>query len=98
MKVVKVKLHWMSASEGGRLEPPGGKRYSTVARFNDIAEKWPKEAWSIVLEFTTGVGRYMEAKMWLLMGEEGPEEILHLGSQFDLFEGHKLVAHGEVIG
>lgn len=98
MKTVKIKLWWLPESEGGRSNPPTGSRYSTVACFNDIVEKWPSEAWSIVAEFTSGIGDCMEANMWLLVGEEGPEELLYPTSTFDLFEGRKLVAYGEVIG
>ena len=39
--VNKVRIHWISFEEGGRKSPPTGLQYSTVARFEDIEDKWP---------------------------------------------------------
>lgn len=88
----------MPSVTGGRQNPPTGNTYSTVARFEDIKDGWPDEAWSIMLEFNEepdedGI-HYAEIHFLV---ENAPHEILYEGSKFDLFEGYKLVAKGIVI-
>lgn len=94
-----ARLQWLTASAGGRTSPPPGPTYSTVARFASLADKWPAEAWSIVLEIDRPADPcgVMTAGIRLLAGEAAPEGLLRPGARFDLFEGSRLVAHGEVI-
>lgn len=48
-----AEIRWLRADEGGRLQPPPGSRYSTVARFEHQAEEqWKKQSWSLVIEFS----------------------------------------------
>ncbi len=95
---VMARICWIPASEGGREHPPLGPRYSTVARFEQEAEKWPKEAWSIVAEFTeeSADPSCVEAELWLLT-KDAPSHLLQPGSKFELYEGHRMVARGEVL-
>jgi len=95
---VKAKIQWLTPESGGRKTPPLGPKYSTVARFIDISEKWPKEAWSIVAEFIkpTDSNNCTIVKLSFLV-DTGPEYLLYSGSRFDLFEGPRIVATGEVI-
>jgi len=39
----------------------------------------------------------MTAEISLLVGSEGPTELLEVGQKFDLFEGSRLVARGEIV-
>jgi len=97
-KSVKARVCWIKEEDGGRRSPPSGPRYSTVARFEDEKDTWLKEAWSLVLEFSgppdeslcmaTDVG---------FLSEDGPMRLLHPGSIFELYEGRRLVARGEVL-
>src|SRR5690348_18419102 len=48
----KARLRWLAAADGGRSSPPSGPTYSTVARFESLADMWPQEAWSIVLRIS----------------------------------------------
>lgn len=95
---VMAKICWVPAKDGGREHPPLGPRYSTVARFEKEAEKWPKEAWSIVAEFAekTDDSSYVVAELRFL-SPYAPSHLLDSGSKFELYEGHRLVAHGEVL-
>ncbi|HZJ44469.1 MAG TPA: hypothetical protein VFD63_11915 [Pyrinomonadaceae bacterium] len=96
--IVKAKVCWITKEAGGRESPPPGPRYSTAARFEEEKDKWPHEAWSLVLEFS---GPPDESLCMIadvsLLNPEGPTRLLHPGSVFELFEGNRLVARGEVL-
>jgi hypothetical protein len=95
---VLARICWISPADGGREHPPTGRRYSTVARFEKEAKNWPKQAWSIVAEFVDGSddssGVLAELRF---LAPSAPSHLLKPGNRFDLFEGHRLVAHGEVL-
>ena len=95
---VKARIHWLPPEAGGRRETPPGPRYSTVARFEAVKDRWPEEAWSIVAEIPgpPDASGCMIVNLWFLF-ENAPMDLLRPGSRFDLFEGRKLVAHGEVV-
>ena len=95
---VKARIRWQSPSEGGRNLPPCGPKYSTVARFPEDEANWPDKVWSLVLEWqTTQTPEWeMVADVHFLVSE-APQELLHEGAVFKLYEGHKCVAVGEVI-
>ena len=96
---MKARIEWLTEEQGGRPDLPKGPRYVTVARFYDEIEKYPKEAWSLVLEFTRTISRSLtEVADVSFLVDEAPKHLLHEGSGFDLFEGRKLVARGKVIG
>ncbi len=95
---MKAKVCWVKEEAGGRKSPPPGPRYITVARFEDDKDNWPNEAWSLVLEF----GGVPSESLCVLadvsfLVPDAPAELLHQGSIFELFEGHQLVARGEVL-
>ena len=97
--IVKAKIKWLSVEEGGRPKPPLGPTYSTVACFEDIKDKWPDEAWSLVTEFhgLPDKSGYIVVNLRFLVEENAPLYLLYPGSRFKLFEGHKLVALGEIL-
>lgn len=95
---VRARIQWVSPENGGRQSPPTDPRYSTVARFEDIKDKWPNEAWSIVAEFLEEMNSTRSVIVDLrFLVENGPKNLLYPGSKFDLFEGPRLVAKGEVL-
>lgn len=95
---VAVRIQWLPTGEGGRPSPPTGPTWSAVARFEALAERWPDEAWSIVLYLQDSTDRDggMVAGMRLLALDEGPAGALRPGSRFDLWAG-RWVAQGIVI-
>lgn len=99
IKKANAKINWIPYKKGGRQNLPSGKRYSTVAKFKDIESKWPNEAWSIVAEFikTDKESFYSIVEIKFLAEEDAPQYLLYPGSKFELFEGRKLVAYGEVL-
>jgi hypothetical protein len=95
-KKVRANITWIPAAQGGRI-PPTGPRFSTVARFAGV-EEVPGEAWSLVLEWTpVPAGELaMKAEVYFL-AEEGPQDRLVPGARFELYEGRKVMAKGEVL-
>lgn len=95
-----AEIRWLRASEGGRLQPPPGPRYSTVARFEEQSEEqWKNEAWSLVIELhgqPDESGHQVAAIRFL--SEDGPTKWLRPSSKFALYEGEKKVAEGIVLG
>jgi hypothetical protein len=97
-KVVKAEVNWVPIEAGGRKSPPPGPRYITVARFEDDKDKYPKEAWSLVLEFSDLPNDSLSVVADVrFLAEDAPVQLLHKGSMFELYEGHKLVATGKVL-
>ena|SRR6266705_2275785 len=94
-KIVKAKICWVP---GARKSPPTGPRYSTVARFKEDQSDWLRQAWSLVLEFRSPPDESLclIADVRFLV-EDAPVHFLHPGSAFELFEGRKVVATGEVV-
>jgi hypothetical protein len=95
----KARVRWIKPEDGGRPSPPLGPQYSTVARFEALAERWPREAWSVVLYIAAPADAdgVMLVEIDMLAGHDAPKELLSPGSRFELFEGRKRVATGEVL-
>jgi hypothetical protein len=97
-KPMKSRICWVKKEAGGRESPPPGPRYSTVARFEEEKDKWPDEAWSLVLEFSGPLDETLCVIADVsLLNPDGPTRLLHSGSVFELYEGRRLVARGEVL-
>lgn len=90
---VEARIRWLSAQEGGRKDLPKGVHYSTVARFlKDSAE------WSVVTDFNEPPLLERETiALMRFLSPEAPLSLLQLGSRFELLEGSRVVAKGEVI-
>lgn len=95
----RARILWVKPEDGGRRSPPTGPEYSTVARFESLADRWPEEAWSIVLRISASADASgtMLADIRMLVGANAPRDLLASGSRFDLFEGDRHVASGEVL-
>ena len=93
-----AKLKWVPKDAGGRDALPSGLSYSTVARLEKYKDDWPKKnGWSLVLDFSATPETRRMAEVRFLVGEAAPQDLLQPGSRFDLFEGYRLVASGEII-
>jgi hypothetical protein len=98
-KSVLAKVHWVPPEKGGRKVLPAGKQYATVSCFQEDAESWLQEAWSIVLEFDeppVKQGNPSVARARFLV-EAAPVDRLKPGRAFDLYEGLKRVATVEIM-
>ncbi len=98
-KSVRAKIHWVQPEQGRRTSLPTGKRYAAVSRFQEDAERWFQEAWSIVLEFDeppVKQGNPSIARARFLV-ERAPIERLQPGRAFELYEGKRCVATVEIM-
>ncbi len=96
--MVQAKIQWVPAEAGGRRQLPHGSGYSTVARFEDDAASWPGVAWSIVLERNEPADAALETVAAIrFLVSDAPSQLLRPGSRFELFEGHRVIAHGQVL-
>jgi len=93
---VIVQLRWRTAAEGGRQVPPSGPRYSTVASFDPPTPNWPEEAWSVVVEPAPASGS-SGFTLSFLAGDRAPQHVLQPGVRFELLEGTRVVANGEIV-
>lgn len=97
-KKVKSRICWVRKEAGGRESPPPGPLYSTAARFEEEKDRWPEEAWSVVLEFSGSPDESLCVIADVsLLNPDGPARLLHPGSTFELYEGYQLVGTGEVL-
>lgn len=99
IKSVLAKVYWVPPEKGGRTALPAGKQYATVSCFQEDAESWSQEAWSIVLDFDEPPlkqGNPSMAKARFLV-DAAPVDRLKPGRAFDLYEGTKRVATVEII-
>ena len=92
-----ARIRFLSASEGGRAEPSHGTRwYTTICRLPWESAGCPGQ-WSLVvsLPFIDVAGTHMTFVHFL--SADAPHDLLLPGVQFDLYEGHRLVASGEIM-
>ena len=95
---MRAKIKWLSSQQGGRNALPTGPTYSTVARFEDDKDNWNKQAWSIVAKFSERprtVHKTIAVIHFLV--PDAPQNLLRPGSRFELIEGRRVVARGEVL-
>ncbi|WP_068089096.1 hypothetical protein [Polycladidibacter stylochi] len=92
--LVHVKVAW----EPCKQEPPISGKYITPAHFLNPDDKWPDEAWSVVLEFhkQEGAFNYHRGTARFLV-QNAPSDWLKSGSIFEMFEGKKKTAKVTVL-
>lgn len=91
-------IDWLGAEEGGREELPTAATHTTVAKFEKLADRWPREAWSVVLTFHVPPNARRGATVSIrMLVEDAPKELLEVGSRFELYEGRRIVARGVVV-
>lgn len=92
-KEVIVKVNWVSVEEGGKKRIPMTE-YSTAAHFHCDEDG---RDWSVILKFISHNGtNETTCSLNFLFPESAPQNLLNVGSKFDLFESKK-VADGEII-
>ena len=101
-KRARARIQWLSPEAGGRKRPPigpKGTKYSNVCHFEvDPVDRY-ENAWSLVVQFEGPSCGELEimATVWFLF-PEAPHEFLQAGNRFELYEGYRLVATGEILG
>jgi hypothetical protein len=80
--------------------PSGIDRYYSVVRFCDTSEEvWQQGAWSFVVEFLEppSTSAFTLAEVYYLF-PNGPMDLFYRGSGFEVREGDRTVARGELLG
>jgi hypothetical protein len=93
---VHARLLWVPKDQGGRDSPPPA-RFVTPVRFEKYKDQWPKNAWSLVFDFSGSPEDFTFAEVSFLVQENAPQELLQPGSKFDVFGDSRFVASGEII-
>jgi hypothetical protein len=96
---VPARIHWIPHAEGGRVNPPKGPgRYPTIARFDCDRSEWPDRKWTLVVELDEDApGRQDSLATAHFLSKEAPHAFLAPGNAFSLYEGHRMVARGEIL-
>lgn len=92
-------LRWLPADEGGRQRPPSGLRYITLARFQSAPDEEMSEPWSLIVEAPQPLDRAgtVTVTVRFLAPEHAPLHYLTPGTHFQLLEGKRKVAAGEIV-
>ena len=91
-------LMWISPEAGGRDKPPDGLVYSTVARLYVPNVSAPVADWSVVIQFDTKPVHGRPVHGWVrFLSPDAPQHLLSTGTIFELIEGKKVVAKGQVL-
>jgi hypothetical protein len=99
---MRAIIDWIPKEEGGRSMPPAGvgsPPYAPTVRFLDTYEPWPPPVlWTLVI---TKLGEIDDASKWLadarFLVKEAPHETLRPGRHFELYEGPRCVARGQLV-
>jgi len=96
MPTMRAMIHWLTKEEGGRSMPPAGvgnPPYSTVVEFPDV----DVGSWSLVVEKIEALSNEYDwtADVHYLF-PDAPHELLQAGREFELYEGKKCVARGQI--
>lgn len=93
-----ARVCWIEDKASGPKSLFAGARYVTVARFEREAGKWPNEAWSLVVDPRKNSGELSCLMVDVhFLSPNGPSHLLTTGNKFELFEGRRCVAHGEIL-
>src|SRR5947208_1328344 len=102
METKRAILEWIPQELGGRNKPPAGvgePPYATVVRFLSTGEPWPPPvAWTLVVQ---KIDVADDPLQWVaevkFLFDEAPHHLLTEGAEFELYEGKKCVARGQII-
>jgi hypothetical protein len=94
---MKAKISWIPKEMGGRVCPPSGTTYSSVAKFPEDGDSWPSSAWSVVVTFAKDQNRLEHFADVQFLSCDAPQDRLKSGNHFEIYEGFKRVARVQLI-
>lgn len=98
MKSALAILRWIPPNKGGMKAHPVGPRYVRPVRFPQQKDTWTKEAWSLIVEWSEPPDETLQHHVTVRFLVDGaPDEFLVRGNRFELLEGDRIVAIGEVL-
>lgn len=95
-RVALADITWLTFDQGGRRALPTTQPYRCIIRFQDDPNR-KFGTWDVEVEFVERprVGRRSKATLSFI-SDAAPIRLLRGGSRFELTEGPKVVAQGEV--
>ena len=94
MRHAIATLQWRTEKEGGRRAAVTARRYmSPVVFANDTASG---QAWTLVVDRGRSAPGAKETVLVHFLMDDAPHEVLTAGTAFQLVEGSRIVAEGEV--
>jgi hypothetical protein len=95
--VVTATLRWISPEKGGRKAPPSNPTYRAVPRF-EADPNASRGLWDVVVTFSRPPGPHAKTSTvrMTFVSAGAPKSLLRSGRRFELTEGAKVVAQGEV--
>ena len=98
MVVKTAVIEWLPAEQGGRRTgPPAGPQYAAPARFLAHSDMWLVADWDLVLEkidYLGGTDKWLANVHFRVA--EAPHQWLEDGAKFELYEGKRCVAQGQI--
>ena len=95
----RALVRWLSPQQRGKKALPATLRYVGVARFEQAEPQLGDEGWSVELQFERPPAEesdISEADVRFLF-DHAPQERLHAGATFSLYEGPTCVASVEIL-
>lgn len=89
--MAKAKINWIPKDKCGRGSPKSGAKYSQIIKMEEFDSNW-----SVVLICNQLIDNEMTCEMGFL-SEEAPVHMLSIGKPFELYEGNKMVAKGQIL-
>ena len=97
-KIVNAIIRWICRENGGRVHPPSGPIYYATCYFDAPVASRGINGWSVVLEFPESLNQPIMTKGTIrFLVDEAPHHLLKPGTQFEVYEGRKVVAVIEVM-
>lgn len=99
---MRARIVWKTKDQGGRSSPPvglGKPPYSTIVRFADtpLLES-AAVIWSLVIEMIPELStEYVWMANVRYLSSEAPAQELVAGRRFELYEGRRCVAEGQLL-
>ncbi len=96
-EAARAMITWFRFEEGGRRELPRVPLYRSVVRFDEDPNR-RLGAWDFEVQFEDPPSHERSSVATVsFLAEGAPSQLLHVGSRFELTEGRKVVARGEII-
>jgi hypothetical protein len=94
---MRALIEWLPKERGGRNLPPPGPKYFGVAKFQNDADTWSEQAWSIEIEFSNKELYNKHEGVVKFLVSDAPHHLLEKGVKFELFEGANPIASIQVL-
>lgn len=93
---MKAIIKWISKCDGGRTTIPFGDKYAPIIVLKNEKLNLEKENWSLLVNNKKKISENETIANVCFLSESAPIKLFS-GTEFSLYEGKKLVAHGLIL-